>query len=191
MSLWSTWEEVKEFLEKEKFLKKTPQVSKEEWEKLCRHIQSHLPPRKQEVKPKKEESSSSHLKVFTDGASRGNPGPAGIGVVICDQKGVPLWEEGEAVGKMTNNMAEYRALLKGIEKSLEFHPQKVDFYLDSQLVVNQMKGIYRVKNLNIRSLYEKCKELLQKIPDYQFHHVPREENRKADALANQGIEQGL
>jgi len=128
------------------------------------------------------------LLVYTDGASRGNPGDAGIGVVVYDEKGNLIQEVGKYLGKTTNNVAEYSALIEGIKIAKDFKAKKVKFFLDSELVVKQIKGIYKVKNKNLLSLYNQVIDQLKQFEQFTIEHVPREQNKKADQLANAGID---
>ena len=133
---------------------------------------------------------SKNLTVFTDGASRGNPGDASIGVVVKDDQGKVLQTISEYLGIATNNSAEYRALIRGLECVQTFRPDQVDFYLDSQLVVRQMTGVYKIKHKGIIPLAKKvqvlCRQLLP--GRVHFYHIPREKNREADALANEALD---
>lgn len=130
------------------------------------------------------------LSVYTDGASRNNPGEAGIGVVIKDAQGKILQTASEYLGTSTNNVAEYRALILGLEEIQQLEPETVDFFLDSQLVVRQMQGLYKIKNKGLLPLAKKAQRLCQQLPigTIHFHHIPREENKEADALANEAID---
>jgi ribonuclease HI len=126
------------------------------------------------------------LHVFIDGASRGNPGDAGIGIAIF--KGKELKEEiCEYLGKKTNNEAEYYALIKALERVRSLDDPDVSIFSDSQLLVKQLQGEYKVKVENIKQLYDKAQELAQGL-SLKFYWIPREDNAKADALANKGID---
>ncbi|HDQ22768.1 MAG TPA: ribonuclease HI family protein [Candidatus Uhrbacteria bacterium] len=124
------------------------------------------------------------IKIFTDGGARGNPGPAAIGVVIKDEKDNILKEYHEFVGKATNNQAEYRALIKGLELAKEFKPQKVICYLDSELIVKQMKQEYRVKDKNLQPLFIKAWNAALGLKNVSYHHIARDLNKEADKLLN-------
>lgn len=130
------------------------------------------------------------LAVFTDGASKKNPGEASIGVVIKDEQGETLQTASEYLGIATNNVAEYMALIRGLEAIQPLKPDRVDFYLDSELVVRQMQGVYKIKNKGLLPLAKKAQNLCRQLPGgrIKFHHIPREENHEADALANEAID---
>jgi ribonuclease HI len=127
--------------------------------------------------------------VFTDGAARGNPGPAALGVVIEDDQGLRLRGLHRYIGKATNNEAEYQALIQGLMAALEWKPDRLEVYLDSKLVVEQIKGGYRVKKAELQPLHRRAKELLDGFPEWEVKHVERERNRGADALANRALDE--
>lgn len=127
--------------------------------------------------------------LYTDGAARGNPGPAGAGAYICDDRGHVVSEIAEYVGETTNNVAEYRALLAGVKKLVELGAAEVEILADSELMVRQLNGRYRVKHPNLKPLFQEAISLLKKIPRYSIKHVRREENTEADRLANQAIDE--
>jgi ribonuclease HI len=126
--------------------------------------------------------------LFTDGGARGNPGPAGIGVLLRDDDGVVLGEMAEGIGVASNNVAEYKALIAGLEMAHEQGITHLDIYLDSQLVVSQMKGEWKIKNVNLRPLAIKAHSLMQRFEQAGISHVRRESNTEADKLANQGMD---
>lgn len=128
------------------------------------------------------------LVLRTDGASRGNPGPAAAGVVIEDAAGRVVARGRRFLGHMTNNQAEYRALLLGLKAIAGYLPRQVTIYLDSELVVNQMNGRYRVRDELLRPLYEEARSLVAALPETRFVHVPRAQNHLADALANEALD---
>ncbi len=132
-------------------------------------------------------------RLFTDGASRGNPGPAGAGVVLLDDKGRELCTRAEYLGRCTNNVAEYRALILGLQTAGEIGCRKPAIFLDSELIVRQITGRYKVKNATLKPLFAQAQNLLQGFDDYTVAHVPRARNSRADELANRGIDekQGL
>jgi ribonuclease HI len=129
------------------------------------------------------------LRVFTDGAARGNPGPAAVGVVIEDDKGVRLRGLHRYLGKATNNEAEYQALIEGLKAASEWKPERLEIYLDSKLVVEQVNGTYRVRKPELQPLYQRAKELLGGFDEVVISHVEREKNRGADALANMALDE--
>ncbi len=126
--------------------------------------------------------------IHTDGASRGNPGKAGIGVAIFDKDYHLIEDVCSFIGESTNNVAEYQAMILAAQKSIAYHAKKVIFKTDSELLVRQINGEYRVKSPNILPLYNHLMKLLSKIPAWKIQHVRREENVIADALANRGID---
>jgi len=132
------------------------------------------------------------LKVYTDGGARGNPGPAAIGIVVKNQNGQTIFQQGRAIGWATNNQAEYQALIAALSWIKDNHPQaeKIDFFLDSQLVVSQMQGKYRVKSAKIKPLWQKAKQLETSLPPVKvdYHLIPRSLNHEADRLLNQALD---
>lgn len=128
------------------------------------------------------------VKVYTDGASRGNPGPAAIGMVFYDASDKILEEYGEKLGEQTNNYAEYMAVIRSLEICVKNNVESIQFYSDSQLMVRQMLGEYKVKAPQIKELFLQAKELTRKFQSVEFHHVRREFNTEADALANQALD---
>jgi ribonuclease HI len=126
--------------------------------------------------------------VFTDGAARGNPGPGGAGVCIREPSGALLAEVARYLGEVTNNVAEYRALLLGLEKARALGARQVEVRSDSELLVRQMLGEYRVRNPGLRELYERAVELEGEFDRVEYVHLRREANRDADRLANRAID---
>jgi ribonuclease HI len=122
------------------------------------------------------------LYVYTDGASRGNPGHAGIAYIIYNEDKEVLEKFSKYIGEATNNIAEYKALLMAIEKVIYYKPEFVYFYLDSELVVKQLKGEYKIKNKNLMEIYKKIKNYINNI-NCSFEHIPRNSNKIADKLA--------
>ena len=131
----------------------------------------------------KSSSGPARFEIFIDGSSRGNPGESGCGIVIRDADGVVLLEEGYYLGKMTNNSAEYNALLIALEEALVLRAEAVNVYSDSELLVRQMNGQYRVKNAHLRGLYARAKRLADSFGDFEIKHINREQNNLADGLA--------
>lgn len=126
--------------------------------------------------------------LHTDGGARGNPGPAGIGAVLYDEDGVEIEHLAQSIEPTTNNVAEYKALIAGLEMSLEHGVSEVVVKCDSQLVVSQVQGEWRIKNDQLRSLAAKAERLLGKFDRSTIEHVPRAVNSRADALANEAMD---
>jgi ribonuclease HI len=123
-----------------------------------------------------------------DGASRGNPGPSGIGIVIEDREGATKVKISSYIGRTTNNQAEYRALIVGLREAVRLKAEHVDIMSDSELLVEQVCGRYKVRSPKLRSLFEEVKELLAGFRSSAISYIPREQNRVADALANQAFD---
>ncbi|MDP7530657.1 MAG: ribonuclease HI family protein, partial [Candidatus Scalindua sp.] len=117
-----------------------------------------------------------------------NPGEAGIGVAVFDKDLNVVQESCEYIGVATNNIAEYKALILGAKLAIKFNAENTLFKSDSELMVKQIMGEYRVRNTQLKSLYSEVQSLLGKLPEWEIKHVPREENKEADLLANKGIE---
>ena len=126
--------------------------------------------------------------VNVDGGARGNPGPAAIAAVVQDEEGGVLEERGERIGKATNNVAEYRALLLGIERAAALGASDVELVGDSELVVRQVKGEYKVKDANMRELHAEVKRALAPFESWSIRHVRREHNSEADRLVNRALD---
>lgn len=131
----------------------------------------------------------SSVKAWIDGASRGNPGPAGMGVVVKDENGEKISEVSEYLGsELTNNQAEYKALLSALELCDELGVREVEVKSDSQLLVRQMKGEYKVRSKNLKDLYRKAIDLESKFQKIAYKHIPRADNATADRLAREATE---
>lgn len=132
------------------------------------------------------------LFIYADGGARGNPGPAGAGSVVLDQDGTVLAEVAHFLGHATNNVAEYTALIDGLTAALPFiDGRTVEVRMDSELVIKQLKGIYKVKHPNLKPLFEEAKALIaEHFGTISYLHVPREKNKLADALANKAMDRG-
>ena len=142
-----------------------------------------------EVEPAKGRKTVASL--YTDGASRGNPGPAGAGVLLLDEKGRPIFELNRFLGKATNNEAEYQALIAGLEAAEKLELSRLRIFLDSELIVKQLHGEYRVRNPRLQPLFDEVASRLQRLSSYAIMHVPRERNQAADRLANEAVDRGL
>ncbi|HXV85040.1 MAG TPA: ribonuclease HI family protein [Candidatus Binatia bacterium] len=129
--------------------------------------------------------------VMVDGAARGNPGPAGCGAVIVDGKGVIVQELSRYLGRCTNNVAEYEGLLMGLAAVLQLGKKRIRVQSDSQLMVRQLNGAYRVKDEKLKPLFQQAVALLRQFESYRILDVSRELNRLADRLANKGIDDAI
>jgi len=130
------------------------------------------------------------LTIFTDGGARGNPGPAGTGIVI-KENGKTIKEYGEYIGVATNNQAEYRALISALESARDMKAEEVNIFMDSELIVKQVKGQYKVKHPGLAPLFLKLYNLRTGFKKFSITHVRREKNKEADALVNRAIDGGL
>lgn len=128
------------------------------------------------------------MKLYSDGGSRGNPGPSACGFVLMDMQDQVVVENGLALGITTNNQAEYHSLKLGLEAALARNVTHLHVYMDSMLVINQMKGIYKVRNADLRPINHAVKDLASKFSKVTFSHVPRERNRRADAMVNEVLD---
>lgn len=129
-----------------------------------------------------------HCVIHIDGGARGNPGPAGAGVVIADDDGTPMHEAGYFLGRATNNVAEYQGLVRALEQAAAMGVRRLTLRSDSQLLVRQLTGEYRVKSAELRPLFERVQSLLRRFEGWSIEHVPREGNTRADALANRAMD---
>ncbi len=127
--------------------------------------------------------------IFVDGASRGNPGLAGAGAIIRDPDGEVAGKLGRYLGMGTNNMAEYEALILALEEAQSLGCASVSVFADSELVVKQIKGVYKVKNEGLKGLYAIAIKLIDQFSSFKITHIPREQNHEADRLANEAIDQ--
>ena len=132
---------------------------------------------------------SASLRLHVDGASRGNPGEAGFGVHVTAENGSEVASLYGYLGKATNNVAEYQALLHGLRFAISRGASRVEVYSDSELLVRQIEGRYRVKNAGLQPLHREAKSLLARFERSQVAHVPRERNTEADALANRAVDE--
>ena len=128
--------------------------------------------------------------IYADGASRGNPGPAAIGAAIKDERGRLIASISQRIGRATNNQAEYRAIIAALEEAIRLGARQVSINLDSELVVKQIKGEYRVKKATLKPLYQQVKQLQGLFESFTITHIPRRENSEADNLANKAFAMG-
>jgi len=137
------------------------------------------------VKPSRLENYAwKSCVAYIDGGSRGNPGPAGYGVHVVDEHGQTLASLSEPLGIRTNNVAEYSALIAALKFAQSKHCLQLKVFADSELLVRQINGVYRVKNPDLKALFEQARSLIVGFESFSIHHVPREQNREADRLAN-------
>lgn len=169
-------------------------ITDKDWE-LAREIDALVDANKEsQVENSDEENTTkiTEVQLYTDGGSRGNPGPSASGFVLLDMAGKVLHEEGVYLGITTNNQAEYQALKLGLEAALaKFQAREVRVYMDSMLVVNQMKKIFKVKNRDLWPIHDAIQQLLPKFEKVTFDHVPRELNKLADAQVNKCLDAQL
>ena len=130
------------------------------------------------------------LKIYTDGGARGNPGPAAIGVVICDENDQVVYEDSDAIGHATNNVAEYCALIAGLELAKRFKAKEVECYMDSTLLANQVAGKFKVKSEHLQVLNQEARKAAKEFDHISYHHKRREFPliRQADKLVNQALD---
>ena len=129
--------------------------------------------------------------LYTDGASRGNPGPAAIGAVIKDGQGRVLARISRCIGRTTNNQAEYRAIIAGLEEAVRLGAAGVEVRADSELAVRQISGRYRVKNPGLRPLYQRVRELRSSFQSFAIASIPRRQNTEADRLCNEALDSAV
>jgi ribonuclease HI len=155
-----------------------------------------MPPRSSNTRPQKDlfpASSQSSHPAFTahiDGGARGNPGPAGYGVVVHDADGRKVAELSDYLGHQTNNYAEYQGLLAVLRYAHEKSIKALKVISDSELMVRQMKGIYKVKHPELRKLYDEAQPLVRRLDHFEIRHAMREHNQDADRLANEAMDRG-
>jgi len=138
-----------------------------------------------------ENSPEHYLVAHSDGGARGNPGPAGYGVVIRDESGKKVAHLSEYLGHQTNNFAEYQGLIAALEYAIQHGPKALKLISDSELLVRQIKGIYKVKNAVLQDLHHRAKELIAQLDWFSIGHALREQNRDADRLANEAMDKGM
>ena len=131
------------------------------------------------------------VNLYTDGACRGNPGQGGAGAVLVDERGEIVATVRRSLGLCTNNIAEYRALILGLEEALKKRYGRLNIFLDSELLVNQIKGSYKVKNENLKILMLEVRKLLSYFDSYKVEHIDRSKNHMADKLANEAIDEAI
>jgi len=145
----------------------------------------------QPEKPLRGERPSEYLVAHVDGGARGNPGPAGYGVVITDRAGQRVAALSKYLGHKTNNYAEYNGLLAALEYALAHGPKALEVISDSELMVRQMNGVYKVRNPTLLDLHKRAKALIAQLDYFKIGHVLRSKNAEADALANKAMDEGM
>ena len=139
----------------------------------------------------RENAPAHYLIAHSDGGARGNPGPAGYGVVIKDESGHKVAALKEYLGHQTNNFAEYQGLIAALEYALEHGPKALKVISDSELLVRQIKGVYKVKNAALKDLHARAKDLISQLDWFSIGHALREHNQEADRLANEAMDKGM
>ncbi len=139
----------------------------------------------------RENPPAHFLVAHSDGGARGNPGPAGFGVVIKDETGKKVAALSEYLGHQTNNFAEYQGLIAALEYAIQHGPKALKLISDSELLVRQIKGIYKVKNPTLQDLHARAKELIAQLEWFSIGHALREHNQEADRLANDAMDKGM
>src|SRR6202522_1913529 len=139
----------------------------------------------------RESPPEHYLVAHSDGGARGNPGPAGYGVVVQDESGRKVAHLSEYLGHQTNNFAEYQGLIAALEYALQHGPKALKLISDSELLVRQIKGIYKVKNAVLQDLHARAKELIVRLEWFSIGHALREHNQEADRLANEAMDKGM
>ncbi len=169
-------------------------IEKEQARRLLRGAAKQLGGAEPDPRPTARVTSpgeARRVRVFTDGAARGNPGPAGAGAVVLDGEGRVLARLGRFLGKQTNNVAEYQGLLLGLRRARQMGAREVEVRADSQLLIRQLQGKYAVKNEVLKRLHEEALALLRSFDRYELLHVPREQNALADEMSNRAIDEQL
>jgi ribonuclease HI len=141
--------------------------------------------------PPKARATGRLVRVYSDGAARGNPGPAGAGAVLMDADGAVIARLGRFLGNRTNNVAEYEGVLLGLKHALELGYREVEVRADSQLLVRQLRGEYAVRHAGLKPLHAEALRLLHSFDRYDLQHVPREENAQADEMSNRAIDEEM
>ena len=173
-----------------------PEISKKDLQLLLRSLAEHMRYCHQWAKfagDTGEENTIGKMSatLYCDGASRGNPGPSGAGIVLLDENDDLLFELSRFLDEGTNNEAEYKALLRGLDAAADLGIRSLRIFSDSELVVNQLLGTYRVRNPRLQPLFDEAMYRLKQFDDYAIFYVKRELNKQADRLANEAIDRGL
>jgi ribonuclease HI len=153
--------------------------------------ESSIHPATKHLFESRENPPQNYLIAYTDGGARGNPGPAGYGVVIKDETGHKVAGLSEYLGHQTNNFAEYQGLIAALEYAIKHGPKALKVISDSELLVKQIKGIYKVKNPTLQDLHARAKQLIAQLDWFSIGHALREHNQEADGLANDAMDRGM
>jgi len=135
----------------------------------------------------KIQNPKSKLVIYTDGGAHGNPGPAAVGVVICSEKNEVIKKYSKFIGRATNNQAEYQAVIYALERAKQLKAERLDFYLDSEFIVQQLSRKFKIRDKNLALLFVKIWNLSQDFKSINFFYIPREKNKEADKLVNQTL----
>ncbi len=174
---------VYESIDWERLYRLIPEASRQLVDELFQDLRERL---QLDAEPPEEaaaEIKAGQACLYCDGASRGNPGPAGIGMVLAAPDGAEVLAWGQAIGRATNNVAEYRSAIEGLKKALELEVRAIRVLCDSELLVRQVRGDYKVKNSGLKPLHGEVLDLLSRFEQWQVEHIPRGENARADAIA--------
>ena len=168
-------------------------ISREDLERLFEQLAVHVRncSKWMNARSTKQDLPIINGSLYCDGASRGNPGPSGAGAVFFDKNGEQIFELSIFLDNATNNEAEYKALIRGLSAAADIGAKGVEIFLDSELVVNQLLGTYKVRNPRLLKLFEEAMSGLRLFDEYAIFHVSRELNHEADRLANEAIDRGL
>jgi ribonuclease HI len=168
-----------------------PGLTREAAQKLLRGAAVALQNEPSRDEPQRKAGPQRRVRVFSDGAARGNPGLAGAGAIITDTDGNVLERVGRFLGETTNNVAEYKAVILGLHRAQEMGAREVELRADSELVVRQLLGKYAVRNAALKPLHAEATALLNSFSRYDVKHVPREENTLADDMSNRAIDEKM
>jgi len=168
-----------------------PGLTREAAQKLLRGAARQLQQEKLQLPEPKAPAAARAVRVYSDGAARGNPGPAGAGAVLTDSAGEVIARLGRYLGRQTNNVAEYEGLLLGLKHARDLGYREVEVRADSQLLIRQLKGEYAVRHAGLKPLHAEALRLLRRFDRFDLQHVPREENALADEMSNRAIDEEM
>jgi len=187
---------VEKYLDKQRLLKNNTALCEKDIDTFFDKMRDALPGEEENVSswipPAESKTPGDYdfdeLRLYTDGASRGNPGPAAVGCVLLDKNGRDVDQISQYIGKTTNNVAEYTALICGVERALSYSANRVKIYMDSQLVARQVLGEYKVRDPHLHELWGDLMSRLKRFIEFEIRHIPRAENKRADKLANEALD---